>query len=298
MRDFFSMNQRGILFTLLGAICFSAKAIMVKLAYLQYDASTMELLGLRYFFSLPIFLVIALWRYKNGKFISLKIKEWAILLLSAFLGYYMASWLDFQGLQYVSAGIERVILFTYPTLVVLFSRLFFKKAISRTSIWALVLCYGGIFIIAAEPKFFAGENVIVGGVLVFLSAVTYALYLVFSGELSSRLGSINTNTLGMIFSSLFVFIHVAFTPAISWGNLDPGVYYYGLGIALISTVIPTFLMMEGIRLLGANKASIIGSIGPVSTLIMGYFFLNERFTLQELAGSILVMIGVFLIGKK
>lgn len=292
------MQQRGIVFTILGAICFSAKAIMVKLAYLQFDVSAMALLGLRYFFSLPFFLLIAVWRYKSGKFIPLRIRDWGILLFSALMGYYLASWLDFEGLKYISAGIERVILFTYPTLVVLFSRLFFKKQISRTAALALILCYLGILIIAADAKFFAGEEVVWGAFLVFLSAVTYALYLVFSGELSTRLGSVNTNTLGMIFSSFFVFFHVALSPKIAWADLPSGVYLYGFGIAIISTVIPTFLMMEGIRLLGASRASILGSIGPVSTLIMGYFFLQERFTLQELAGSALVMIGVFLIGKK
>lgn len=292
------MNQRGILFTVLGAICFSAKAIMVKLAYLEFDVSAMALLGLRYFFSLPVFLLIALWRYKNGKFVPLTGRDWGTLLFSALMGYYLASWLDFEGLRYISAGIERVILFTYPTMVVLFSRIFFKKEISRTAVLALILCYLGIFVIAAEAKFFAGEEVLWGAFLVFLSAVTYALYLVFSGELSRRLGSVNTNTLGMIFSSFFVFFHVGLSPKIAWAELPAGVYGYGLGIAMISTVIPTFLMMEGIRLLGASRASILGSIGPVSTLIMGYFFLGERFTGQELLGSALVLVGVFLIGKK
>src|SRR5690606_32574622 len=153
-RDFFFMRQRGIVFTVLGAICFSAKAVMVKLAYLQFDVSSMALLGLRYVFALPFFLIIALWRYKSGRFIPLTIRDWGILIFSALMGYYLASWLDFEGLRFISAGIERVILFTYPTLVVLFSRIFFKKHISKTAVVALILCYGGILIIAADAKFF------------------------------------------------------------------------------------------------------------------------------------------------
>lgn len=292
-----SPTQKGIVFTVIGAICFSAKAIFVKLAYLSYDVSDITLLTLRYVFALPVFMVIAILRYRQGKIESMSSKSWLMLIFAAMMGYYLASYFDFSGLKYIPASIERVILFTYPTLVVIFSWLFFRKKISRKTIYALIICYAGILIIAIEPRFFSGENFTLGATLIFLSSITYALYLVLSGELSQKLGSVNANTLGMIFSSLFVFLHMGLFSEESIAGLPLRIYLYGFAIAIISTVIPTFLMMEGIKLLGANRASIIGSLGPVSTILMGYLFLSERLTIQELAGSILIMTGVFLIGK-
>lgn len=289
--------QKGIILTVTGAICFSAKAIFVKLAYLSYDVSDITLLTLRYVFALPVFAIIAFTRYRQGKIETMSSRSWLMLIFAAMMGYYLASWFDFGGLKYISASIERVILFTYPTLVVIFSWLFFKKKISKKTIYALIICYAGILIIAVEPRFFTGENFTLGATLIFLSSVTYALYLVFSGELSQKLGSVNTNTLGMIFSSLFVFLHMGLFSDETITGLPLTIYAYGFAIAIISTVIPTFLMMEGIKLLGANRASIIGSIGPVSTIVMGYLFLGERLTVQELLGSVLIMAGVFLIGK-
>ena len=289
--------QKGILFTVIGAICFSAKAIFVKLAYLSFDVSDITLLTLRYVFALPIFMVIAIVRYRQGKIKPMSSKSWLMLVFASMMGYYLASWFDFSGLKYIPASIERVILFTYPTLVVLFSWLFFKKKIGRKTIYALIICYVGILIIALEPGFFSANNFTLGATLIFLSSITYALYLVFSGELSQKLGSVNANALGMIFSSLFVFLHMGLLSDETITGLPLTIYAYGFAIAIISTVIPTFLMMEGIRLLGANRASIIGSLGPVSTILMGYLFLGERLTLQEAAGSVLIMIGVYLIGK-
>lgn len=287
-----------MLLTVCGAVCFSAKAVFVKLAYQGYTVSDITLLTLRYVFSLPVFLLIALVRYLQGKMTAMSPKEWLTIVFAAIMGYYLASWFDFSGLKYISASIERVILFTYPTLVVLFSRLFFGRKITRKGLAALLICYLGIIIIASETRFFSGDHFVRGALLVFLSSVTYAIYLVFSGELSRRLGSVNTNTWAMIFSSVFVFLHMGLFSDERISGLPAGVYGYGFAIAIISTIIPTFLMMEGIRILGANRASIIGSLGPVSTIIMGYLFLGERLTVREFAGSLLVMAGVFLIGKK
>ncbi len=292
-----SPTQKGIILTIIGAICFSAKAIFVKLAYLNHDVSDIALLTLRYVFALPVFIEIALVRFKQGKIKPMPSKSWGMIVLAAIMGYYLASWFDFKGLKYIPASIERVILFTYPTLVVVFSWLFFKNKITLKTIYALIICYSGILIIALEPKFFSGDNFTLGATLIFLSSITYALYLVFSGELSKKLGSVNANALGMIFSSIFVFLHMGMFSNETIAGLPHIIYFYSFLIAIISTVIPTFLMMEGIRLLGANRASIIGSIGPVSTIIMGYLFLGEKLTLQELAGSVLIITGVYLIGK-
>ena len=281
----------------IGAICFSAKAIFIKLTYQQFDIDDITLLTLRFGMSLPFFVIIGHYRYKKGHFKAVSGKDFGIIALLSLLGYYWASWFDFRGLQYISAGLERIILFSYPTLVIIFSSIFLGKKITRTGAIALVITYLGIAIIALDPKILSSKNFALGAGLVLISSVTYALYLTFGGEMIKKYGSINFNTLAMIFSSVYVIIHFEVFSNVPIFELPSGVYLYGLALAIISTVIPTFLVMEGIRLLGAGLGSIVGSIGPVATVILGYIFLGETLSLQEILGSVLVLVGVLIIGK-
>jgi drug/metabolite transporter (DMT)-like permease len=290
-------SQKGILFVAIGAVCFSAKAIFIKLAYAQYNVDDITLLTLRFSYALPFFAAIAFWRFKQGQFKSILKKDWGYIALLAMLGYYCASWFDFKGLQYITAGLERIILFIYPTLVVLFSRIFLKKRISKQALWALAITYVGLIIIAAEPRIFESTNFLKGGTFILISAITYSLYLVFGGELINKYGSINFNSISMILSSIYVIIHFNLISTIDIQNLPLGVHGYGILLAIVSTLIPTFLVMEGIKLLGANTASIVASIGPVSTIFLAYLFLGETLSIQELIGSILVLAGVLMIGK-
>ncbi|MBL0324694.1 MAG: DMT family transporter [Cytophagaceae bacterium] len=293
------MNQKhkGIILMAIGAICFSAKAIFIKLTYQQFDIDDITLLTLRFGMSLPFFMIIGLFRYKKGHFKAVSGKDFGIIALLSLLGYYWASWFDFRGLQYISAGLERIILFSYPTLVIIFSSIFLGKKISRNGVIALVITYLGIAIIALDPKILSSKNFALGAGLVLISSVTYALYLTFGGEMIKKYGSINFNTLAMIFSSVYVIIHFKAFTNVAIFELPDGVYLYGLALAIVSTVIPTFLVMEGIKLLGAGLGSIVGSIGPVATVILGYIFLGETLSLQEILGSVLVLIGVLIIGK-
>ncbi|MBK9508552.1 MAG: DMT family transporter [Cytophagaceae bacterium] len=293
------MNQKhkGIILMAIGAICFSAKAIFIKLTYQQFDIDDITLLTLRFGMSLPFFMIIGLFRYKKGHFKAVSGKDFGIIALLSLLGYYWASWFDFRGLQYISAGLERIILFSYPTLVIIFSSIFLGKKISRNGVIALVITYLGIAIIALDPKILSSKNFALGAGLVLISSVTYALYLTFGGEMIKKYGSINFNTLAMIFSSVYVIIHFEAFTNVAIFELPDGVYLYGLALAIVSTVIPTFLVMEGIKLLGAGLGSIVGSIGPVATVILGYIFLGETLSLQEILGSVLVLIGVLIIGK-
>ena len=281
----------------IGAICFSAKAIFIKLTYQQFDIDDITLLTLRFGMSLPFFMIIGLFRYKKGHFKAVSGKDFGIIAILSLLGYYWASWFDFRGLQYISAGLERIILFSYPTLVIIFSSIFLGKKISRNGVIALVITYLGIAIIALDPKILSSKNFALGAGLVLISSVTYALYLTFGGEMIKKYGSINFNTLAMIFSSVYVIIHFEAFTNVAIFELPDGVYLYGLALAIVSTVIPTFLVMEGIKLLGAGLGSIVGSIGPVATVILGYIFLGETLSLQEILGSVLVLIGVLIIGK-
>jgi len=220
-----------------------------------------------------------------------------LIAILAMLGYYWASWFDFKGLQYITAGLERIILFIYPTLVVLFSRMFLKKSITKKALVALAVTYVGVIIIAAEPRVFESSNFIKGGSLILVSAITYSLYLVFGGELINKYGSINFNSISMILSSLYVLIHFNMFSDIKIQSLPIGIHAYVILLAIVSTLIPTFMVMEGIKLLGANKASIVASIGPVSTILLAYIFLGETLSIQELLGSVLVLVGVLMIGR-
>jgi drug/metabolite transporter (DMT)-like permease len=281
-------KQKGILYVAIGAICFSAKAIMIKLAYKNFVVDDLTLLSLRFSFSLPFFLGIAIWRAQKGLFKAVEKRDWLWIALLSCLGYYIASWLDFKGLQYVTAGVELVI----------FSAIFLKKKISRNAIYALLLSYAGIILIAAEPRIFNSANFLLGAGLIGISAFTYALYLVFAGEFINKYGSVNFNSIAMVFSSIYVLLHFTAFSKTSLLNLEPGLYGYGFALAIISTVLPTFIVMEGIKLLGANAGAIVSSIGPVSTIFLGYIILGENLSIQEVTGSIMVLTGVLLIGKK
>ncbi len=291
-------TQKGIVYVALGAILFSAKAIFIKLAYTNYTVNDITLLTLRFGFSLPFFIGVALWNYTKGKMNTITAKDLRTIVILSFLGYYIASWFDFKGLQYVSAGIERIILFIYPTFVVLFSKFFLRKKISPHSSWALAICYLGIITIAFDPHLFNSPTVLKGAGFILISAVTYSLYLTFGGEMINKYGSINFNSIAMIFSCVFVLVHFFILEETTLESISLEVYGFGFLLAIVSTVIPTFLVMEGIGLLGANRGSIVASIGPVSTIIMGYYILGENFTLQEGFGSVLILVGVLLIGKE
>jgi drug/metabolite transporter (DMT)-like permease len=290
-------RHKGILFVAIGAICFSAKAIMIKLAYKNFDVDDLTLLSLRFGFSLPFFLGIAIYRAQKGKFKALEKIDWWYIAGLSLLGYYIASWLDFKGLKYVTAGVERIILFIYPTFAVVFSNIFLKKKITRPTLYALLLTYAGILCIAAEPRIFQSANFWIGSTLIAISALTYALYLVFGGELINKYGSANFNSIAMVFSSIYVLIHFGLFSNSSLLHLEFGLYAFGFALAIISTVLPTFIVMEGIKLLGANTGAIVSSIGPVSTIILAYFILGESLSIQEVIGSIMVLFGVLLLGK-
>ncbi|SOE21573.1 Threonine/homoserine efflux transporter RhtA [Spirosomataceae bacterium TFI 002] len=290
-------KQTGVILVAIGAVLFSAKAIFIKLAYAQYEVDDITLLTLRFGFALPFFFAIAVYRSRKGKFKSIAKRDWLIIALLSMLGYYIASYFDFMGLKYITAGLERIILFIYPTLVVIFSSLFLGKSISRNAYIALGVTYLGIIIIAFDPHIFETPNLIKGGSMILISAITYALYLVFGGEQINKYGSANFNSIAMVFSSFYVLIHFSAVQHQDIFSLEPGLYAYGMALAIFSTILPTFMVMEGIKLLGANLGSIVASIGPVSTIVLGYFFLGESFTFQELIGSAFVLGGVLMIGK-
>ncbi|NJB69750.1 drug/metabolite transporter (DMT)-like permease [Saonia flava] len=286
----------GVIFAILGVVLFSAKAIMVKLAY-RYGIDTVTLLFFRMMFALPFYIAIAFWKkplYPK----EIKTKDYLWIAFFGFVGYYLASLFDFEGLQFIKAGLERIILFIYPTLVVLLSWLFFKKKITKIQATAICITYFGVLAVFWNEIGLTGDAVLWGGFLIFLSALTYALYLVGSGWLIPKFGSVSFTAYAMIASTIYVAINYFLSADCSILFTYPTeVYLLGLAMAIFSTLIPSFLVSEAIGRLGASTFSIFGSLGPISTIILAYFFLDETITSVQVIGMLIVILGVALVTR-
>jgi len=289
----------GPAIVLLAATGFSAKAILVKLAYV-YEVNAVTLLALRMVLSLPFFLAMAWWAAKRERSSPLTRHEWLLVCAMGLAGYYLASLLDFLGLQYISASLERLILFLYPTVVVLISAAFFNRRITRRDVFALSLSYAGIVLVFWHDLKVSNQDdgVMLGSLLVLGSAISYAVYMVGSGALVNKLGSIRYTAYASIVSCTAVMLQFVGTHALNELIQPAPVYGYALGMAVFSTVLPVWLMSEGIRRIGSSKASMIGTIGPILTIAMGYAFLNEPITLPQIAGALLVLAGVAVISLR
>jgi len=285
-----ALKGYGVLFGILGVVLFSTKAILVKLAY-RYEVDTLELLLFRMLFSLPFyFIILGITSKKSMQKSSRKDFLWIILF--GFLGYYLASYFDFLGLNYIKAGLERIILFVYPTLVVLLGFLFFKQRITKPQTLAIGITYLGVLIIFWSELDLSGNETLWGGFLVLLSAITYASYLVGSGWLIPKYGVLHFTCYAMIVSTICVIVHYSFVGDWKLWDFPLAVYAYGILMALFSTLIPSFLVSESINRLGASNFSILGSLGPVSTIILAYLFLEEKLTYIQLLGMFVVIAGV------
>jgi drug/metabolite transporter (DMT)-like permease len=290
----------GVIICLLGAICFSTKAIFVKLAYRETSVDAVTLLALRMIFSLPFFVVSAWWASSKSTNVRFTFKEWLAVAAIGCLGYYISSLLDFIGLQFVTAGIERLILFIYPTLVLLMSAVIFKVKIRAPQWAALLITYAGLIIAFWSEANFEGQSktFYIGAAYIFICAVTYAMYIVGSGKLIPLIGAAKFNSYAMSFAALAVLLHFFITNDNSLLNLDSKVYLYSFSLAILGTVIPSYLIAHGIKRVGSGNAAIIGSIGPVSTIVQAYFFLNEPIHLLQLAGTAMILAGILVISKK
>ncbi len=283
----------GVIFALLAAVGFSAKAILVKLAYLDHvDAIT--LLALRMVFSVPFFIGVALWsRRQHAE--PLGRHDWMLVLALGLIGYYLSSFLDFLGLQYISAGLERLILFLYPTMTVILSALFYKRAIGSKVIAAMALSYAGIALVFVHDAGVNQRGILLGSVLVFASTLSYSTYLVGAGHAIARIGATRFTAYAMMVASIASLLQFGVTHPLAVPDLPQRVYELAIAMAIFSTVLPVFLLSYSIRRIGSGSASLIGSIGPVSTIYMAYVFLNESIALLQIAGSALVLAGVIII---
>ncbi len=290
----------GMIICLLGAVCFSTKAIFVKLAYRDTDVDSITLLALRMLFSLPFFVASAIYSSNQNENVRFTVKQWLAVAAVGCLGYYISSFLDFLGLQYISAGIERLVLFIYPTLVLLITSLIFKTKINMLQWLALIVTYLGLFVAFRGEMRIQGDmhNFIKGTLLIFVCAITYALYIVGSGRLIPSLGAAKFNSYAMSFASLAVLIHFFSTSENSLFAQSNVTYVYSLAMAILSTVIPSYLVTEGIKRIGSGNAAIVGSIGPISTILQAYLFLQEPIHFLQLLGTAFILCGVLLIGYR
>lgn len=290
-------RQIGLLLTLLGAVFFSCKAIVIKLAYQDYPVPSIVLLGLRMAFSLPFFLGIGFWS-SRGKAAAggLTGRRFAVIVVLGIFGYYLASYTDFLGLRYLSAGMERIILFSYPTMVLVLQRIVFGTIITRTQVLATVTCYLGIALAFSGSDFSAGSNFALGAGLVLLSAFLYSFYVIGSGRLTPVVGSVRFTSVALVAAALAVLAHV-FAAGHQLTGLPAGLYAYGLVLAVFCTVIPGYMVTAGIRRIGASDAAILGAVGPVATIGLEYAVLGETLNLAQGLGAVLVIGGVVLIGR-
>ena len=296
------IDSSGVLLVFVAAIAFSAKAIFVKLAYddpteLKNALDPITLLMLRMTFSLPFFALIAWWAARGQA--ALSTKDWRAVILLGLMGYYAGSLFDFWGLLYISAALERLILFLNPTFVVLISAVALSYRIRKRDVFALVTSYAGIALVFFHDLQINPEKVLTGGALVLLSAALYAGYLVGGGEMVKRLGGVRFAAYASIVSTIAIAVHfLLIHPFTVLTAQTPRVYWLAGWMAIISTVLPVIMLAEGMRRIGSSNAAMISSIGPISTIFMGAIFLGEPVTALQLAGAALVLIGVLVISLK
>jgi drug/metabolite transporter (DMT)-like permease len=291
----FASHRAGLALALAGAIAFSGKAIIIKLAY-RHGVDAVTLLMLRMLFSLPLFLALAWWAGRGRP--ALTARDWRVVVGLGFLGYYLASFLDFAGLKYISAGLERVILYLNPTLVLLLGWLIYRRAIGRRQAVAMAVSYAGVLVVFGQEVSLEGAQVALGSALVFASALAYALYLLFSGQEVKRLGAQRLTGLATsVACVLCIGQFLLLRPLETAWTVAPEVITLSLLNAALCTFAPVLMVMMAVERIGPAVTSQAGMVGPVSTILMGAVLLDEPLTLPMMIGTALVIGGVMLVAR-
>ena len=285
----------GLLLAITGAIAFSGKAIIVKLAY-RHGVDAVTLIMYRMLFALPFFVLMAWWA-SRGKPALLR-KDWIGILGLGFSGYYLASYLDFSGLSYISASLERLILYLNPTLVLALAWLMYRRTVKRMQVIGMLISYSGVLLVFGHEVKLEGGDVALGALLVFLSAVSYAWYLIFSGEMVQRLGSLRLVGLATSVACLLCIAQFVLLRPWSAAGVALPVIWLSVLNATLCTALPVLLVMMAIERIGASVVSQVGMVGPLSTILMGVLILGEPFTLWVAAGTLLVIAGIFVFTRR
>lgn len=284
----------GLVFAIVGAIGFSGKAIIVKLAY-RHGVDAVTLIMYRMAFALPLFLLLSWWAGRGKA--ALTRRDWITVVGLGFSGYYLSSFLDFAGLAYISAGLERLILYMAPTLVLLLGAVFFKQRVTRRQLVSLAVSYCGVLLVFGHEVTLLGPDVALGALLVFGSMVSYALYLVFSGEEVKRLGALRLTGLATTVACLLCIGQFFVLRPVSALAVAPQVLWLSALNATACTFMPVLAVMMAIERIGAPMATQVGMFGPLSTILMGVVILGEPFTAWIAAGTVLVLAGIWLLAK-
>lgn len=290
----------GFLLAALGAVLFSAKAIVVKLTY-RYGVDALTVIGFRMMLSLPFFAAVAWFqarKARQGKIPRLRTKESLQLIFLGFIGYYLSSFLDFLGLQYISAGLERLILFLSPTFVLLISALYLKRPIGGGQWMALALSYLGVVFVFLQDLSLSGSDVMLGSLLVLASALTYSFYLIGSGELIKRVGATRLVAYAMSVSALVSMLHFFSVQGLAGLNQVWPVYQLSVVHAIVNTVAPTFMIMWSVARIGAPMTSQLGLLGPVSILFLAGWLLDEPITTLQLVGTAFTLAGAVVLSRR
>jgi drug/metabolite transporter (DMT)-like permease len=287
----------GLMLAILGSIAFSGKAIIVKLAY-RYGVDAVTLIMYRMLFALPIFAVMAWWSSRGKE--TLTRNDWLGVLGLGFTGYYLASFLDFAGLAYISAALERLILYLNPTLVLILGWLLYKKRMTARQIGAMALSYAGILLVFGHElniQTINNADTVIGAALVFGSAVSYAIYLSYSGEMVKRLGSLRLVGLATTVACLLCIGQFAVLRPLGAMAVAPQVIWLSILNATLCTALPVLAVMMAIERVGAPLTAQTGMIGPMSTILMGVFILGEPLNAWIIAGTVLVLAGVYMVTR-
>jgi drug/metabolite transporter (DMT)-like permease len=285
----------GLLLAASGAIAFSGKAIIVKLAY-RYGVDAVTLIMYRMLFALPIFAVMAWWASRGKP--SLTGRDWLGVVGLGFSGYYLSSFLDFAGLQYITASLERLILYLNPTLVLLLGWLLYRKRATRAQLVGMAISYSGVVLVFGQEVRLEGANVALGALLVFASTISYAIYLVYSGQLVQRLGSLRLVGLATSVACVCCIVQFLLLRPVNVAlSVAPEVVWLSLLNATLCTAVPVLLVMMAIERIGPAIAAQTGMIGPLSTIFMGVWLLDEPFTGWLALGTVLVIAGIFAVSR-
>jgi drug/metabolite transporter (DMT)-like permease len=288
-------QRQGLLLATVGAIAFSGKAIIVKLAY-RYGVDAVTLIMYRMLFALPMFVVLSWWAGRGKP--PLTWRDIRVVLGLGFCGYYLASFLDFAGLRYVSASLERLILYLNPTLVLGLGVLLYKRPVTRAQIIALAVSYAGVLCVFGREVTLQGVNVPLGATLVFGSAVSYAVYLSYSGEEVKRLGALRLTGLATTVACLICIVQFLVLRPLSAMAVAPQVLWLSALNATVCTFAPVLMVMMAIERIGATLTAQTGSVGPLSTILLAVLLLGEPFTAWVAAGTALVLAGIWLLARQ
>jgi drug/metabolite transporter (DMT)-like permease len=292
-----SYRAIGLALAVIGVLTFSIRPLLVKLAY-GYAPDAVTLLALRMVFALPFFVFAAWWvqRHKAAAPISRR-DRWAIVGLGV-VGYYLASFFDYLGLLYISSGLSRLIHFTYPTLVVLMSWLFLRRAPRGIEMIALTFTYAGLALILAHSFSGQHEFLALGSALAFGSAISYAIYLFAGSQVIQRVGSVRFVAYALIVSSFCCILQFFLLRPLDALFIPAPVYTLSFVVGTVCTVLPIFVIAESLRRLDANSVAIVGALGPVSAMALGYVGLDEMMSIHQIIGALFVVVGVVMIAIK